>query len=418
MTITTMKTPLHYLVAARQSEIAELEQIGRASVLVGSMSRLVHMLQKERGLSNLFLASGGSSAAQELLEHELLVDSAMVDVCLALEVFGERLPGVHGARLFNAIAYALQGFAALPGLRRRRAALQIATEDCTQGFIRLVAACLTVVFEAADSACDPDIARKLVALFHFMQGKELAGQERATGAAVFASGAGTQHRQRHWLHLIESQERCFQVFEDFASEAGAARWRQLCGVCADMAVIERLRRLGCTAAGLDSKLSEPWFAACSSRLDAMHQIEAWLVQELQAQCLHQLDLARAALARQQGMAAEAEPGAELFFSAPGGERAAEAGYGVQLERSILSLVQEQAQRLQQMQTEIDQARATLKERKTIERAKGVLMHYRRLGESEAYKLLRQTAMNQNRRMLDVAEAILATAELLPEGGQA
>ena len=89
-----------------------------------------------------------------------------------------------------------------------------------------------------------------------------------------------------------------------------------------MAVIERLRRLGCTAAGLDSKLSEPWFAACSSRLDAMHQIEAWLVQELQAQCLHQLDLARAALARQQGMAAEAEPGAELFFSAPGGNRGA------------------------------------------------------------------------------------------------
>jgi len=37
MTITPMKTPLHYQVAARQSEIAELEQIGRASVLVGSM---------------------------------------------------------------------------------------------------------------------------------------------------------------------------------------------------------------------------------------------------------------------------------------------------------------------------------------------------------------------------------------------
>lgn len=70
-------------------------------------------------------------------------------------------------------------------------------------------------------------------------------------------------------------------------------------------------------------------------------------------------------------------------------------------------------RLQDMQTEIDKARATLKERKTIERAKGVLMNYRQLGEGEAYKLIRQTAMNQNRRMLDVAEAILATVDLLP-----
>ena len=63
--------------------------------------------------------------------------------------------------------------------------------------------------------------------------------------------------------------------------------------------------------------------------------------------------------------------------------------------------------------EIDKARATLKERKTIERAKGVLMNYRQHSEGDAYKLIRQTAMNQNRRMLDVAEAILATVDLLP-----
>ncbi|MNW02632.1 Nitrate regulatory protein [compost metagenome] len=70
-------------------------------------------------------------------------------------------------------------------------------------------------------------------------------------------------------------------------------------------------------------------------------------------------------------------------------------------------------RLQDMQAEIDKARATLQERKTIERAKGVLMNYRQLSEGDAYKLIRQTAMNQNRRMLDVADAILSTLELLP-----
>ena len=92
---------------------------------------------------------------------------------------------------------------------------------------------------------------------------------------------------------------------------------------------------------------------------------------------------------------------------------AEGSYGLQLEKSIVGLVQEQAARLQDMQTEIDKARSTLKERKTIERAKGVLMNYRQLSEGDAYKLIRQTAMNQNRRMLDVAEAILATVDLLP-----
>lgn len=420
-----MKTPLHYLVAARQSEMADLEQISRASSLVASMSELVHALQRERGLSNIFLASDGLQAQQALQNHLPQVDLALGRVCQVLEALGARSPGAHGARLFNAIAHALQGFEALPLLRRQRDALQLTAEDCTQALIRMIAACLTVVFEAADSACDPDVARLLVALFHFMQGKELAGQERATGAAAFTSGVSRLERQRHWLHLIESQDRCFQVFADFASLQGGERWQQQCGSCPDMTVIERLRRMGCTAgqgAPLDKALSLAWFEACSSRLDAMHQIEAFLAQELQAQCLHKLDLAGATLAQQQALLeALPEPAPRddsnaafiLDTSQPGVALPAQAAYGLQLEKSIVSLVQEQAARLQDMQTEIDKARATLKERKTIERAKGVLMNYRQLSEGDAYKLIRQTAMNQNRRMLDVAEAILATVELLP-----
>ena len=92
-----MKTPLHYLVAARQSEIAELEQISRASSLVASMSELVHALQKERGLSNIFLVSGGAQAQQSLLDHGRHVDRVMERVCLALEELGARAPGAHGA---------------------------------------------------------------------------------------------------------------------------------------------------------------------------------------------------------------------------------------------------------------------------------------------------------------------------------
>jgi AmiR/NasT family two-component response regulator len=58
-------------------------------------------------------------------------------------------------------------------------------------------------------------------------------------------------------------------------------------------------------------------------------------------------------------------------------------------------------------------RSTLNERKLVERAKGLLMAHRQLSEGDAHKLLRQTAMNQNRRLVEVAEAVLATADLLP-----
>ena len=114
-------------------------------------------------------------------------------------------------------------------------------------------------------------------------------------------------------------------------------------------------------------------------------------------------------------AARSEPVADMgFFTAPmPSSLLAPATYGPRLERSVLGLVQEQSQRLQTMQAEIDKARIALNERKTLERAKGVLMNLRQMSESDAHKLMRQTAMNQNRRMLDVAEAVLSTADLLP-----
>jgi AmiR/NasT family two-component response regulator len=87
---------------------------------------------------------------------------------------------------------------------------------------------------------------------------------------------------------------------------------------------------------------------------------------------------------------------------------------LQLDRSILELVQDQSRRLQSMGHELDTVRASLNERKLIERAKGLLMAHRHLSEEEAHKTMRQMAMNQNRRMIDVAEALLSMAEVLPE----
>ena len=68
-----------------------------------------------------------------------------------------------------------------------------------------------------------------------------------------------------------------------------------------------------------------------------------------------------------------------------------------------------------MRDELDTVRATLNERKLVERAKGLLMAHRRLSEADAYKMLRQTAMNKDRRLVDVAESLLSMADYLQEG---
>jgi response regulator NasT len=62
--------------------------------------------------------------------------------------------------------------------------------------------------------------------------------------------------------------------------------------------------------------------------------------------------------------------------------------------------------------ELDEARTALAERKTIDRAKAILIDTRNLSEKEAYTLLRSSAMNQGRKLIDVAEAVITASELL------
>ncbi|MEX0276213.1 MAG: ANTAR domain-containing response regulator [Ruegeria sp.] len=88
--------------------------------------------------------------------------------------------------------------------------------------------------------------------------------------------------------------------------------------------------------------------------------------------------------------------------------------GLQSERikPVIDTAIARFQVLRQMRTELEETRRALEERKLIDRAKGLLMKAKGIQEDEAYALLRKTAMNQNRRVADVAEALVTASGLL------
>ncbi len=65
-----------------------------------------------------------------------------------------------------------------------------------------------------------------------------------------------------------------------------------------------------------------------------------------------------------------------------------------------------------MSRELEEARSQLESRKLVDRAKGILMTTRGLSEADAYALLRKTAMNQNRKISEIAESLITAASLL------
>ena len=65
-----------------------------------------------------------------------------------------------------------------------------------------------------------------------------------------------------------------------------------------------------------------------------------------------------------------------------------------------------------LRAELDHAKSALAERKLIDRAKGILMKAKGLDEEAAYQLMRRTAMNEKKRIAEIAQSIITAAEML------
>jgi len=64
-----------------------------------------------------------------------------------------------------------------------------------------------------------------------------------------------------------------------------------------------------------------------------------------------------------------------------------------------------------LQDELDRTRSALEERKVIDRAKGILMKAKNITEEQAYGLIRRTAMNENKKIAEIAQSVITAAEL-------
>ena len=81
-------------------------------------------------------------------------------------------------------------------------------------------------------------------------------------------------------------------------------------------------------------------------------------------------------------------------------------------KPILDMAISRFNAFSRLSSELAEARSELAERKVIERAKGILMKLKKLDEPAAYALLRRTAMNENRKIADVAQGLVSAYSLL------
>ncbi len=81
-------------------------------------------------------------------------------------------------------------------------------------------------------------------------------------------------------------------------------------------------------------------------------------------------------------------------------------------KPILDMTVSRFNAFDRLSRQLDEARSELAERKLIERAKGILMKSRGIAEEEAYGMLRKTAMNEKKKLSEIAQSVVTAAQLL------
>lgn len=81
-------------------------------------------------------------------------------------------------------------------------------------------------------------------------------------------------------------------------------------------------------------------------------------------------------------------------------------------KAILDMAISRFNAFARLSRELEEARSALEDRKIVEQAKGILIKSRGMSEADAYALLRRTAMNQNRKIVDIAQSLITAAGLL------
>jgi methyl-accepting chemotaxis protein len=260
--------------AARQ-QMARMQPVAAG---VGKLSRLVHELQRERGLSFTFLSSKGTQLQSEVFEQRKHTDAERTVALQALADVGREASG--------ALAAAAQAASdLLVRLDQRRGEIDALTitPQAELGYMTdLVNRLIGVITGISKLSTDDDVSAAIAAYANLIEGKERAGLERATIAGGIAAGRLEPQAYIRAIGLAAAQDSFFSAFRAAATAKAQAQFATtVSGPAVDrfneMRKIAEQGGLAGDFKGLDSK---SWFDAATVRIDLMKRVEDGLAEEL------------------------------------------------------------------------------------------------------------------------------------------
>ncbi len=254
---------------------SRMMEIDKLALFSPSMTDLVHELQKERGISAGYISSKGDAGFKNKLVQQTKLTNDFLDrFQKAINHIGQDSYGPDFSALVSA---AKDELAKLPQARRKVAELSTTVQEMAGYYSKTIARMLKAVSHMTHLSPDPLLSSQMTSFNSFLQAKELAGQERAAGAAGFGSGRFTPQIHKKFTALIAQQNAYFDQFRHSATAEENAFFKKM-QKHESFAKVEEMRQIANDSIYAPSGEKLPisgtvWFDTISQKINQLKKVE-------------------------------------------------------------------------------------------------------------------------------------------------
>ena len=233
-------------------------------------SQLAHEMQKERGMSAGFLGSGGTKFVEELPQQRGQTDEVLARwLAYVSDASFTQFDDVEQAR-----STAAAQLAKIQTIRASVTQSDIPLSEVLTYYTSTIAQLLVVPSMAAGYADNPQVVKKMLSYYAFLQGKERAGIERAVLSNVFARDAFTPELFARFMQLMSEQNAYLSTFSRFADQERLTQYQSFVSSEENQKVMQmrEVAQSRATTGGFGIR-AEDWFAASTARINGLKNLE-------------------------------------------------------------------------------------------------------------------------------------------------
>jgi len=251
------------------NRISNLEQLGDLAI---HLSDLTHELQKERGITGIFLSSRGTQFSGELHDQQLVTNSMIDNVNIHIASNNEN---PYSDLLIREILLAQNELAKLHALRRNVSNFSVNAADAIEYYTNLNLILLDSISLMANESVEPELTRAFLAYVNFLKGKEKTGIERAVLGATFTQDYFSPHGgYQHFIQLIAEQDVYFREFTSLANPSLLNRYNKLTQQVVYRRVLDfrEIAHKSALSGGFEVD-TKKWFNAITAKIEDLQILE-------------------------------------------------------------------------------------------------------------------------------------------------